>query len=88
MDNTTIPTYRSLEDIRRRKQVLLTEIQANDKRIQSLWSTLFHKPDALYAATPSKRFSGLLSTGTGVFDGILLGWKLYRKFNKKRRAKR
>ena len=88
MNNTTSPTYRSLEEIRQRKLALLNDIQADDRRIQSLWTSLFHKPEALYAPTPSKRLSGLVSTGAGIIDGILLGWKLYRKFNKGRGFRR
>jgi len=81
----TPTTYRSLEEIRTRKDALLEEIRKDDKQMKGLWNNLFHKPTALTAATPSKRISGLMSTGAGVLDGLILGWKLYRKFKKKSR---
>ena len=31
--------------------------------------------------TPTQRFSGAISTGAGILDGLILGWKLYRKFS-------
>uniref|UniRef100_A0AB33JHA3 Uncharacterized protein n=5 Tax=unclassified Prevotella TaxID=2638335 RepID=A0AB33JHA3_9BACT len=81
--NQPTETFRSLSDIRLRKEVLLNEIQNDDKRIKILWNDLFHAPKEMVSSTPSKRFSGLMSTGAGLFDGIILGWKLYRKFKKK-----
>ena len=29
-----------------------------------------------------RRWSTVINTGAGVVDGLLLGWKLYRKFKK------
>lgn len=76
--------YRSLDEIRDRKDALLDEIRKDDQQMKRLWGQLFTKPEPLSALTPSKRISSLVSTGAGVFDGILLGWKLYRKFKRKK----
>lgn len=76
-------TYHSLEEIRAKKESLRDSIREDDRQIQALWHSLFQKPDMLTAATPSKRLSSLFSTGAGIFDGLLLGWKLYRKFSGK-----
>lgn len=77
--------YTSLSEIRERKQALLNNIRNDDSQMKALWDQLFGtSPSSLTTNLPSKRFSGFLSTGAGVFDGIVLGWKLYRKF--KRRA--
>ena len=76
-----IQAYKSLTEIRARKDALLTDLQKDNKQIKSLWTDLFHKPVALSSTTPSKRISGLINTGAGLLDCILLGWKLYRKFN-------
>lgn len=82
-DKTMLPPdYRTLDEIRLRKAQLLTEITKDNARIKGLWDNLFHKPAR--KPTPSKRFSGLMTTGAGIVDGLLLGWKLYRKFNGKR----
>lgn len=59
--NQPTETFRSLSDIRLRKEVLLNEIQNDDKRIKILWNDLFHAPKEMVSSTPSKRFSGLMS---------------------------
>lgn len=73
--------YNTLTDIRLRKEQLHNEILKDDQKIKDLWSGLF-QPNSFYDknASPSKRFSGFMNIGAGVIDGILLGWKLYRKF--------
>ena len=75
--------YKSLDDIRRRKETLRNEIQEDDKKIKNLWEEM-SRPSDLFSksASPSKRITGLMSTGAALFDGAMLGWKLYRKFRK------
>lgn len=87
-DNNNV-SYRSLEAIQARKQYLLKDIKKDDEKIRDLWGNLFHKPDMLVSSsTPSKRINSLMTTGAGVFDGIILAWKLYRKFFSKNKKKR
>lgn len=69
--------YRNLNEIRLRKAQLLTAIAKDNNKMSKLWNDLFHAPKK--AATPTKRLSGILSTGAGILDGAILGWKLYRK---------
>lgn len=76
--------YNSLEAISDRKDVLRTEIRTDEKQMRQLWNQLFAKPEPLSALTPSKRISAMMNTGAGVLDGVILGWKLYRKFKKKK----
>ena len=75
--------YKSLDDIRRRKETLRNEIQEDDKKIKNLWEEM-SRPSDLFSksASPSKRIVGLMNTGAALFDGAILGWKLYRKFRK------
>jgi len=63
--------------IQDRKEQLRREIQKDDREIKTLWKTLFKKDE-----TPTKglRMAGLMNTGAGVLDGLILGWKLYRKY--------
>ena len=84
---TNIPhSYRSLEAIQARKEYILKDIQKDDQQIRTLWGNLFHKPAMLVSSkTPSKRINSLMTAGAGVFDGIILAWKLYRKFGKKKK---
>ena len=76
-------SYQSIEEIRLRKAALQKEIEADSAKIDEKWHSLFKKPEALLkSATPSQRISGIISSGAGVLDGILLVWKLYRKFKR------
>lgn len=76
------PAYRTLEEIRLRKAQLLADIAKDNNRIGKLWNNLFHKKDKGKPAS-SRRFTSLLNTGAGVLDGLILGWKLYRKFKRR-----
>ena len=69
--------YNSLVAIRNRKEQLRQEIKVDDAEIRTMWRSLFKKTDT---STTGLRVSSLMSTGAGVLDGIILGWKLYRKF--------
>lgn len=76
-------SYQSIEEIRLRKAALQKEIEADSAKIDEKWHSLFKKPEALSkSATPSQRISGIISSGASVLDGILLVWKLYRKFKR------
>lgn len=80
---STVLSYQSIEEIRLRKAALQKEIEADSAKIDEKWHSLFKKPEALSkSATPSQRISGIISSGAGVLDGILLVWKLYRKFKR------
>ncbi|MCH4182311.1 MAG: hypothetical protein WCS17_11370 [Prevotella sp.] len=83
MNNSDI-AYKSLADIRLRKEMLKNDILKDDHRVQGLWNDLFHKPETFRKDdAPSKRLHGLLNMSAGAIDGIILGWKLYRKFKRK-----
>ena len=73
-------TFCSLADIRARKDQLRNEIYADEEKISSLWSDLFYKKESQEPATPVQRMSNMINMGAGLIDGIILGWKIYRKF--------
>jgi hypothetical protein len=77
-NDITSPVYKNLDEIRLRKAQLLTEITKDSNKMKDMWTGLFHKPKD--NVTPTSRFSGFMKTGAGVVDGLILGWKLYRKF--------
>ena len=88
MTHSDITEYKSLSDIRLKKDLLRKDIEADNAKIKTLWSTLFTKPDALSSnATTSKRLNSLLHMGAGALDGALLAWKLYRKFKPGKRKR-
>ena len=71
--------YNTLQEIRLRKRVLLSEIKRNNQQINILWKNMFRKPE------PKKKgltLASLMTTGAGLADGFMLAWKLYRKFKK------
>ena len=84
MKEETTQIYRSLEDIRDRKDSLRDNIRGDEQQMRTLWNQLFAPRQPLSALSPSKRISSVLTTGAGILDGAILGWKLYRKFKKKR----
>ena len=73
----------SLEELQARKDLLQEDILKEEQQIKDLWNDLFHKPAMLTSASPSKRLASMLSTGAGIIDGVILGWKLYKKFKKR-----
>lgn len=73
--------YHTLTELRQRKAQLLEDIAKDDKRVKALWAQLFYRPKT--NDTPSQRITNMITTGGGILDGLILGWKLYRKFGKK-----
>ena len=73
-------TYSTLYEIRLRKETILSEIRMNNQQINILWKDMFRKPE------PKKKalsLSSIMTMGTGMADGFLLIWKLYRKYKRK-----
>ena len=64
-------SYGSLEQIRQRKLKVKGEIHAQEDKMRKLWDS------------PSKRISSLISTAVGLLDGVILGFKLYRRFKRR-----
>ncbi len=77
----TVAEYKSLNDIKLRRDKLRDDILKEDQKIRSLWGDLFHPSgNRTKNTSPSQRISGIINTGASVLDGVILGWKLYRKF--------
>lgn len=72
-------TITSLEDIVAYKDSLHQQIEQEEERIAKKWNILFHKEEAMPQGKAQK-FARMLSLSTTMFDGIMLGWKLYRKY--------
>ena len=72
--------YKSLDDIRARKEQLRRELHKDNHSMKTQWNTLFHKEES---NLPSHRFANVMSTGMSVFDGFILAWKLYNRLGKK-----
>jgi hypothetical protein len=82
-DTQTRASFTTLKAISDRKAQLLKEIRKDSTQITKLRQQLFSKPTALTTRkNKGMRMQGLMSTGAGVLDGLILVWKLYRKFKK------
>ena len=84
-DSTQQRTFCTLEVIVSYKDEVRQSIHDDEKRIGKLWSDLFHKEDRHTPKTPVQRMINMVNIGSGVLDGLILGWKLYRKFKGGRR---
>lgn len=69
--------YRTLEDIRQRKDELLDEIQQDDTRFSTLWNQVFLKREN---NTKSDYIAGLVSNGIVAFDTFMLVRKLIKNY--------
>ena len=71
--------FRSLSDIREYKDELREQIKLDEDSIANKWDSLFHR-DEPPANSKAQKLARMVSLGSGVFDGAMLGWKLYRKY--------
>lgn len=72
-------TFNSMREISQQREKVLAEIRKEGEEIGLLWKDLFRREE------PKKRgitIASILSTGTGILDGALFAWKLYRKFKR------
>ena len=81
-EETNTNLYTTLRSIEERNMQLRKEIRKDNDKINKLRKDLFAKPTALTSKRGKLNVQGLMNTGAGVFDGLLLVWKLYRKFKK------
>lgn len=79
--DTKTKQYNSLNDLEVYKDTLQKQLEADEKEMKRLWNGLF-KPEKSGPKTPTQRIQSAISLGTGIVDGVILGWKLYRKFKK------
>lgn len=76
----------SLKILQQRKADVKKEITAKEKGLHKLWDDVFHKPQpVMQSFSPTRRAMSFLSSSTAVIDGMLLGWKLYNRFSRRRR---
>lgn len=76
-DLETPTGYKTLDEIRQRKEKVLSAIRDENRQIDRLWTNLFRDDE------PRKKgftLASVINTGMGFMDGFLLVWKLYKKF--------
>ena len=69
--------YRSLEEIRQRKDELLNELQKDNTQFSTLWDQVFLKREN---NTKSDYIAGLISNGIVAFDTFMLIRKLMKSY--------
>ena len=69
------PNYRTLEEIRQRKDELLNQMQVDNKQFSSLWNRVFIKREN---STKGDYIAGLVANSVTIIDLFLL----YRKLRK------
>ena len=70
--------YKSLDDIRARKEELRQSLRQDNQSMKTQWNGLFHQEKS---NLPSRRLANIMSTGAFVLDGVILAWKLYNRFH-------
>lgn len=70
----------SLSEIAKRKEILLKQIRRNQKDMEHIYRQLRQKDKPKGRRKVS--FHSLIGTSAGVIDGLIVAWKLYRKFKK------
>lgn len=72
----------TLEQLAERKDALRAELDNSEEALGQIWNEIFRSPSEEELSSPTKRAMAWMTTSAGLIDGALLGWKLYRKFNK------
>lgn len=84
-----IREYRTLDEIRMRKDELLNELQQDNTKFTTLWNQVFLKRED---NTKAEYITGLVSNGIVAFDTFLLIRKLMKNygflFGKKNKRKK
>ena len=70
-------TYRTLEEIRQRKDELLDEIQQDNTKFSALWNQVFIKREG---NSKGDYIAGLVSNGFVAFDTFLMIRKLIKGY--------
>ena len=70
--------YKSLDDIRARKEELRQSLRQDNQSMKTQWNGLFHHERT---NSPTRRFANIMSTSAIVLDGIILAWKLYNRYH-------
>ncbi|MBR1414926.1 MAG: hypothetical protein IJ570_03575 [Prevotella sp.] len=78
MTNSTLNTYRTLEDIRQRKDELRRQLDRDTEHISRLWDSIFVKRSE---STRGEFISSLISNSALAIDAFLMVRKLRRDYS-------
>ncbi|MBR4276453.1 MAG: hypothetical protein IKQ32_05755 [Prevotella sp.] len=78
----------SLKTLQAKRHSVKMEMSQKESELKRLWDGLFHKEQSVSTAfSPTKRALSFISSSTVIIDGMLLGWKLYNRFGRKRKRR-
>ena len=72
-------TFATLEDIRVEKERLRLAMSEKGEEVSMLWQELVHPAADDEVKTPTQRLLHYAHAGAGLVDGVIMGWKLYRR---------
>lgn len=75
-NSTNIST---IAELKAQEELVRAQLKTEEKEIARRWNELFKKGKSL-PKTPAERAMSLFTKGSGAIDGLILGWKLYKKF--------
>lgn len=79
-DEVKVRQFSDLSDLRRYKEELKGKIQSDEDIIAGEWHKIFYPPVRRGQTSTQQRLSNMMNVGVAVFDGLMLTWKLYRKY--------
>ena len=86
---------KSLELLRARKRLIRAELDKSEEKLGDIWNDVFHSQEKEETNSPTMKAMAFITSAAGVIDGVVLGWKLYRKlggsfhlFGKKKKKKK
>lgn len=80
MENTN--QFTSLQTIRDKRAELQKQLEESETEIKGLWDGLFHREE-VSSLSPTQKFLSFATSSAGIIDGVLFGWKLYRRFKRR-----
>lgn len=79
-NDVKVQQFSDLSDLRKYKEELKSKIRTDENAIANEWHKLFDPPTKRGLSTTQQRLSNMMNVGVAVFDGLMLTWKLYRKY--------
>lgn len=80
IEKTNENRINSLADLHATQILIKEQLNNKENDICKIWNDIFHKPSANTLSSPTGRVISLLANSAGIIDGIILTWKLYRRF--------
>lgn len=71
----------TIAQLKAQQEIVRAQLRTEQKEMRRQWDRLFRK-GSKSPKTPTQRVLGFVAKGSTLFDGVVLGWKLYKKFKR------